>query len=65
LGNVPANRQRGIKIQKRIVHALPPLKRVLKIQKLFGVKRITIYKFNIILKGEFKNNEYVAEYLLT
>jgi hypothetical protein len=38
LGNLPANRQRGIKIQKRIVHALPLLKRVLKIQKLLMLK---------------------------
>jgi hypothetical protein len=32
--NVPANRKRWIKIQKRIVHALSLFKRVLRIQKL-------------------------------
>jgi hypothetical protein len=25
--------------------------------KAFGVKQLRTYKFNIILKGEFKNNE--------
>jgi hypothetical protein len=33
LGNVPTKRKKGIKIQKRIVQALPIFKRVLKIQK--------------------------------
>jgi hypothetical protein len=32
-GNVPTNRKKGIKNQKRIVQALPIFKRVLKIQK--------------------------------
>jgi hypothetical protein len=64
-GNVPTNRKNGIKIQKRMVHAYTS-----SFQKSFetsiasGVKRIKICKFSIILEGEMKNNEYLAEHLL-
>jgi hypothetical protein len=37
LGNVPANRRRGIKIQKRKVNALPLFRSVFKIQKLLVI----------------------------
>jgi hypothetical protein len=33
LGKLSPNRKKGIKIQKRMVHALPVFKRVLQIQK--------------------------------
>jgi hypothetical protein len=38
LGNVPANGKRGIKSQKSIMHAIPLLKKVLKIQKLLVLR---------------------------
>jgi hypothetical protein len=45
------------------VHGLPSFQNSFENPKAFGVKRIRIYKFNIILKGELKKNEYMAEHL--
>jgi hypothetical protein len=51
-GKVRTNRKKEIKIQNRIVHALPVFKEFCN-SKTFDIKRRKTYKFNKILKGEF------------
>jgi hypothetical protein len=51
--NALTNRQKAIKIQEKNARA-PCHQKSYAIPKCYGVWRLITYKFNIILKGEFK-----------
>jgi hypothetical protein len=55
-GKLSNKRKEGIKIQKRIVHPLPVIRRVKKKSKAFRIRTLRTYKFTLIPKGEFKIN---------
>ncbi len=56
--NNSSPQQNSNKIKKKMAYALPLFERVFQIRKLkaFGVKRLKIKQFNIIIKG-VKNND--------
>ncbi len=65
LRNVPTNGNKGIKIRKRIVHALPVFKRVFQIQKHL-VLSSEEHRNSIHYSREIsKDDEKLADHLLT
>jgi hypothetical protein len=72
LGDLLSSKKKEMNVQKKIVHhalaffkSFFKFKSFLKFKSFFGDKLLRTFQFKIILKGQLKNNELLADHLLT